>query len=248
MDRTQAQFILQSYRPGGEAAGDPAFAEALELVGRDPSLAEWFSEQRRFDEAIAGKLKSVVPPDDLRKTILAAQQASGSVRRWVQPQWFALAAAVAIVVGMAGLWLLHPTPAPRLTLTAFTQQLMAAIHAPDFKLDLKTSHLEEMERWYATHGTPRGLQFPRGLSQLTGLGCRTLTIGGQKAMLFCFVTDDRQMVHLIVLDEKALQDSPSTATPQLAQQGQWGTARWSRDGKTYVLIGMGDSHALERYL
>jgi len=36
MNNQEAKFILAAYRPGGQDASDPLFAEALEQVRRDP--------------------------------------------------------------------------------------------------------------------------------------------------------------------------------------------------------------------
>lgn len=53
MDNREARFVLNAYRPGGQDAGDPRFAEALEQARRDPVLERWFSESLAFDAAMA---------------------------------------------------------------------------------------------------------------------------------------------------------------------------------------------------
>ena len=76
----QAKLLLSAYRPGGADATDPAFAEALAQAGRDPQLRAWLEESQRFDEAIAGKLRSVEVPANLRATILAGAKFSQPLR------------------------------------------------------------------------------------------------------------------------------------------------------------------------
>ena len=62
MNTQEAKFILQAYRPGGEDAGDPQFAEALAQAKLDPELAKWFAEQLAFDAAASRALKEVKAP------------------------------------------------------------------------------------------------------------------------------------------------------------------------------------------
>ena len=95
----QARLILSAYRPGGQDAGDPAFAEALEQARRDPAVAQWLSEQQQFDLALTEKLREVPVPASLRSTILAGARASRPPQWWAQSKVWALAAAVAVLAG-----------------------------------------------------------------------------------------------------------------------------------------------------
>ena len=64
MDNQEAKFILSAYRPGGQDASDPRFAEALEQARRDPVLERWFSESIAFDAAMTEKLGAIAVPND----------------------------------------------------------------------------------------------------------------------------------------------------------------------------------------
>src|SRR5260370_16493728 len=90
MNTQQAKFILQAYRPGGQDANDPQFAEALEQVKNDPSLAEWFAAQTAFDGAVTRALDAVAPPPQLRETILAGPRGIEPARWWKRPIWSAM--------------------------------------------------------------------------------------------------------------------------------------------------------------
>src|SRR5437867_8043687 len=81
MDNREAKFILNAYRPGGEDASDPLFAEALVQAQRDPVLARWFNESIAFDTAVTEKLCDVAVPADLRENILAGVKVTRP-RRW----------------------------------------------------------------------------------------------------------------------------------------------------------------------
>ncbi|YCM43711.1 hypothetical protein V2O64_20610 [Verrucomicrobiaceae bacterium 227] len=69
MDRERAKFILQSFRPDGADAREPAFQEALELATEDRELGEWLAGERAQDAAFAAMLSGVEIPIDLRDAI-----------------------------------------------------------------------------------------------------------------------------------------------------------------------------------
>ncbi|MFT6862883.1 MAG: hypothetical protein ACJAVK_001443 [Akkermansiaceae bacterium] len=69
MDKERAKFVLQSFRPDGEDADEPAFAKALELAAKDRELGEWLATERAQDAAFAAMLAEVEIPEDLREAI-----------------------------------------------------------------------------------------------------------------------------------------------------------------------------------
>jgi hypothetical protein len=70
MDKEQARFVLQSFRPDGADARDPDFAEALALAAGDRELGEWLARERAQDAAFAAALTDVAIPEDLRESIM----------------------------------------------------------------------------------------------------------------------------------------------------------------------------------
>ena len=70
MDKQQAQFILQSFRPDGADAQNPDFAEALALAAEDRELGAWLTHERARDAAFASALFKLPIPQDLRTTII----------------------------------------------------------------------------------------------------------------------------------------------------------------------------------
>jgi len=71
MDKEQARFILQSFRPDGADAKDPDFAEALALATEDRELGDWLAAERAQDAAFAAALHLMAIPADLRENIIA---------------------------------------------------------------------------------------------------------------------------------------------------------------------------------
>jgi len=71
MDKQQAKFILQSFRPDGADATDADFADALRLAAQDRELGDWLARERASDAAFATALSEVKIPDDLKGHIMA---------------------------------------------------------------------------------------------------------------------------------------------------------------------------------
>ncbi len=69
MDKEQAKFMLQSFRPDGADAEDPAFEKALSFIASDRELGEWLAKERAQDAAFAQALSEIKIPEDLRETI-----------------------------------------------------------------------------------------------------------------------------------------------------------------------------------
>jgi hypothetical protein len=72
MDNTQAKLILASFRPNGSDLNDPAFAEALALAAKDPSLGQWLAHERAQDAAFAESLSDFPIPENLRENLFEA--------------------------------------------------------------------------------------------------------------------------------------------------------------------------------
>ena len=53
MDKEQAKFILESFRPDGADAHDETFAAALQLAVEDRDLCEWLTHERSTDAKFA---------------------------------------------------------------------------------------------------------------------------------------------------------------------------------------------------
>jgi len=98
MNNQEARLILQAYRPGGEDASDPLFAEALEQARRDPELQKWFAEQNALEARLQTRLERAIPvPRGLKSDLLALRKIS-RVPWWFQPMKLAAAAVVVLLL------------------------------------------------------------------------------------------------------------------------------------------------------
>ncbi len=253
MDNEQAKLILTAYRPGGEDATDPYFAEALEQAQLDQELGQWLAAQRQHDQSLQAAIQSIAPPASLRQVLLLNRKvvhfnSAPSARRWIVPlAWTALAAAVALLIGLISL-LPSGTPRPAKSLSA--AQLAEAVHElkinGEITLGKMASHPDDLRAWLATQGAPSHFPLPASLTDLETIGCQTFLIDGIKVSLICFRLDKNQLVHLFVVDDQDMIDRPGRA-PTLTQWGDFVAATWSADGRTFLLTGINlDEKTLRR--
>ena len=84
MKKKDAKQILQVCRPNGQDAHDPVFAEALRHLAKDPALAKTFSDQQKFDSAMARAVQGIPVPTHLRASLLASRKVIHPTPWWRQ--------------------------------------------------------------------------------------------------------------------------------------------------------------------
>ena len=233
MNSQEARRLLEVFRPSGADAGDPRFAEALEVVKRDPELARWFDEQRQFDARIAGSLQRISPPVDLRGSILAG----GKVVR--PPFWqvwgarAAVAAAVAALAVAAGVFASgRSTRFPE-----FRKELVEQAWNGESHLNLESSDIAQIKQWLASHGADADFMVPVSLAETRVHGCRIVVVAGRRVPMLC-LADGPKHLHLFVVNRADFAELPPQGAPDFEKCGAWKTASWRQGDKTYVLTGM----------
>lgn len=251
MDNEQAKLILSAYRPGGQDASEPFFAEALEQARLDPELGAWFTEQRRLDQLAHDALRAQTPPDGLRESLLLDRKIVGTTpfnRLRVRPaRLVAIAAAVIFLFGIS----LLLKPGFHQPSSMDRQQFAEAIYElkQEGKMSLgkMASNPEELKAWLAAKGSPHDFTIPGSLENMEGIGCQTFVLNGAKVSLLCFMLDKNQMVHLFVIDEGAITDPPG-ANPIITKKGNAVAATWSSGGRTFLMTGTNLDEATLRRL
>lgn len=244
MNTQQAKFILQAYRPGGQDANDPQFAEALEQVKNDPELAQWFTAQTAFDGAVARALGTVAPPPQLREMILAGRRVIEPAPWWRRPIWWAMAASIAAIFGLAGLWFRGENSAR----FADYRQKMIAAHENDVRhVEFPNGDPAKMQLWLASQGVETNFALPAGLRGKAG-GCRVLDWHGRKVSMVCYMLDQTNHFDLFFARTSDFLDAPHSGSPELTQNGRTTTAGWSKGGWTYLVIGEGDEAHLKKIM
>jgi hypothetical protein len=286
MDKEQARFILRSFRPDGEDAGDRDFEDALKLAVENRELGEWLAHERAFDAAFANALGSVDLPENLREDILvclafergdfpqaedsndaawigamASIQAPAGLRDGVLAAMdrtvvqesgvkakvsmfrrFAIPLAAAAGIAMAFL-LTHKEPTSiakvdTIPIDAVQAGFLKAYESPGFSLEKKNPEHVVLVQHLKDEGLPCPTEMPGGLVKVNGLGCRELEIDGKRGSLICFNRGKDGIVHLVIFRREDLEGNfPDITQPELAQNGDWSSARWQNGKNVYLLMG-----------
>ena len=238
MDKHEAKLLLQSYRPNGQDAGDPAFAEALALARQDPELSDWFRRECELDTAIAAKLAATAVPADLRQSILTGQR---SQRQFARPDflWWrspALAWAAAIAVVFVAAFFFRDQGGSPLSITAY-RNAMADHLSSGFVFDVRSQQPEQLQSWLAERRAFGALQLPETLLLSNSIGCQLFEFEGRKSVLLCFTLADKQVVHLFVTDAAAFELGQVGEEPSLCRCEKWNACFWRKDGLVYLALG-----------
>lgn len=240
MKNQDAQFILNAYRAGGQDASDPLFAEALRQAKADPALAQWMAREQAHAESMAGKLREVDPPVNLRGAILMG--ADLAVRRErsrrYRPVWLGLAAGLALAVLGSLFW-------PQSGRT--DSESLANFVIADAGL--------------APHGRPQGTAAGDFISLLespmtcltTGLhfdfdtlrttGCRTVDESGHDIVEVCFYRNG-DYYHLYILKRSEYPEfRPANSNGPVERSGV-GFASWADQNYYYMLVSRAGADAM----
>ena len=197
MKTEEACFILQARRPGGADDDTPLVRSALAQAARDPLLGEWLAREARWDAAVSRAVGQVRVPAELRALILAgaAAQAQPVRRWWLHPAALGLAAALAVVASVAGIWL-RPTASvgsgdasvklasgdgARGALRTLARHETRGEHPPGVHADV----IGEVGRWLETPGRRITGGLPVDFDTLRALGCRSFKLGGKEVLEVC---------------------------------------------------------------
>lgn len=234
MNNQEARLILQAYRPGGEDASDPLFAEALEQARRDPELQKWFAEENALEARLQARLETAIPvPRGLKSDLLALRKIVRPAPWWLQPMKLAAAAAVVLLLGLAVLFLL---PQKQTQLASF-RETMARYSAQEQGHIVFESHdPAKIQQWLQDRGIETNFDLPTALPGRSTQGCRLVDWNGRRATMICFMLKGEHM-DLFVMDRAGLPDLPDNSAPQYARAGDLMTATWSKGGKIYLLTG-----------
>jgi len=245
MDNREAKFVLNAYRPGGQDASDPRFADALEQARRDPVLEHWFNESIEFDTAMTGKLCAIAVPPDLRENILAGAKVSRPLR-WSKPfvNWAIAAALISMAILGSLIW---QETRPR-HLAGWQNEALGVISSlvrQESSFDAQSHDAGELLAWLRANHAPAAEKLPPNLGRLESLGCRTFSWRVQPISVICFMRADGGLIHLVCT--KAV-DGEREDVPRFVQQGEWATATWRGGEMTYMLALEGQTDQLRKYV
>jgi hypothetical protein len=248
MDNREAKFVLSAYRPGGQDASDPRFADALEQVRRDPILERWFSESIAFDAAITEKLRATEVPPDLRENILAGVKISRPLR-WSKPfiKWAIASALIAIAILGSLIW--HETrPAHLAGWQNQALDVVSSLVRNESRFDAQSHNANELVAWLRANHAPTAQTLPQNLDRLESLGCKTFSWNGIPISVICFKRQDGGLIHLVTANASGARDRALKGKAEFLQQGHWATATWREGEVVYMLALEGSRDQLRAYL
>jgi hypothetical protein len=249
MDNEEAKFILRAYRQSGADAGDAAFCAALEQAKRDPELGRWLEREMALDRAVATKLSGIAPPAGLRDAILAGGKMSVLRREdwWRQPRWTALAASIALLIGVVGAgW-------PRFAAVGEAQRFAEFAMEDLIEASDHAAHGPGMGQLAALVSDPtRGLggPLPIEFDALKANGCRTVRFAGHDVLEVCFERAGKEF-HFYVMkrpEKSRIRTGPDGMRFAKTSREQTVSAVWSDERYVYALVGTGDVGALRTLL
>jgi hypothetical protein len=240
----EAKFILSAFRPNGSDAGSATFCDALHMAGDDPMLKAWFAQSRAHDEAVAGKLRQINPPEGLREAILAGVRVSdprGS--KGLGWGWIAgLAAAAALVIGVFSIRApVHPESGAS-TLAGFAiSDMVNQRHGSSG--EPASALVAELRVKGAKMPSAEQIDFER----LRDTGCRTLNFAGHDVLEVCFLREGAQY-HFYVTRRDGPIGNSVTKGPTFVSKAAGAAAVWSDTRFDYVLATTAGVEALRRLL
>ncbi len=245
MNREEAQFILQAYRPNSEDAHDPQFKEVLALAALDPVLGRWFADEQAMDAAFAAKLRAQPMPADLKSQLLLARATIRHRAWWRQPVWLAVAASVALLLALGG-WQLRPEGGEARLGEFRSAMAVAALdmneHVEVFGLDAPA-----LKVWLTEHRGHPDFVLPPKLAEHGVMGCKIVEWQGHRVTLLCLKFDGGH-ADIFVANAVDLPGLALGAAPQFAVAGPFTTATWQREGKIYHLAGNFPADQLKQLL
>jgi len=248
VDNREAKFILNAYRPAGQDASDPRFAEAFEQARRDPGLDRWFSESIAFDTAMTEKLRALEVPPDLRENILAGVKVSRPLR-WSKPfiKWAIAAALISLAILGSLLWR-ETRPAHLAGWQNQALDVVSSLLRNESSFDAQSLNADELLVWLRANHAPAAQTLPQNLNKLQSLGCKTFSWNGMPVSVICFMRPDGGLIHLITMNTSAESDREFNPQPRVVHEGRWATATWHEGKMTYMLVLEGSRDQLRAYL
>jgi len=246
MDNREAKFILNAYRPGGQDASDPCFAEALQQARRDAVLERWFRESIAFDAAMTEKFRAIEVPPDLRESIFAGVKVSRPLH---SPfiKWAIAAALISMAIVGSLIW----SETRSTHLAGWQSQALGVVSSlvrNESSFDAQSHNAGELLVWLHANHMPAAQTLPQNLDKLESLGCKTFSWNGIPVSVICFLRPDGGLIHLVTTNGPEASHRALNRKPEFVQQGEWATATWREGDKVYMLALGGSRDQLRSYL
>ncbi len=189
-----------------------------------------------IDRAIAGRLREILPPDNLRRRLLAIEPRKAEGFPW--PTWLGAAAAAVVLA----ILLIRSEPLSPVQARAD----LAGFLSSNFSLEVTGRPLPMVRDWLAGRGIGGDAQIPPGLARMVPVGCREITWQGRRGALICFDGGAAGVIHFAVFDAAGF--APSSGRMPFERIAGWNATSWQKDGLIYFVFAKADDAEIERAL
>jgi hypothetical protein len=241
VNSAEAKRILIAHRPGREPVVDPDILAALEQVGRDPVLAQWWQQQQTFHASMRKGFGEIPVPQGLRDRIRGRAKVI-SFPWWQQPRAWAAAAALVLFVGLAAL--LWKTDAQEGTFQTFRSRMVRSV-LRQYRMEIQTNDIAAIRQFLATNNAPANYRLPPKLAQLPPTGGGVMSWQAGRASMVCFDSGTTGTVFLFVVNRTDVKKAPG-ASPEFSQVNKLMTASWAEGEKVYLLAFPGEAETLKK--
>jgi len=251
--KREAKEILLLYRPRSADEDAAEFADALAFARQDAELGRWFDEHCAVHSAIRTRFKQIAVPEGLKQQIISEHKARSVIVWWRQPAVFAAAAAIAILVGAAAIWLNSRSNISAPENFAIYRSRMVKAVLRNYAMTLETSDPNQVRAHLSQNDAPADYVLPAALEKTATVGCGVLSWQDKRVAMVCFLTGkplaagQKSDLFLFVVDRNAVPDAPESAVPEIRRVSKLVTASWSSGRKAYVLAMPGDEKLLRQY-
>lgn len=231
MTNHEAKFILRSFRADGSDASDPTFRDALACADLDPGLRAWLEHEREVDRALRAKLEAALPAPRPAAELIAGINRRRQRRQGARTAVWLAAAAIAILLTLAATLRVSPsTPDVR-------QLITFALHDTD---PAHSGHVGSpaLIGPAAAYPGPGGLRaavlaLPE-LAALKAANCRTVSVGGQEVLEFCF--GPNHAFHVYIAPRGSFDTEGMDGVPLFTEQGRLAAATWTDARHVYTVV------------
>jgi hypothetical protein len=237
--------ILSVHRETELEAIDPRFAEARRRAEANPALAQWWAREKDVDRALGAKLATVPVPADLKARLMFSRKTAPPVQRnWARAALVAAACLIALAI-LFGSW--RGPFQPAVSLADYRDEMVGFIKV-DPNLEMKSPDFAQVRDWLGKNRGPSHLTLPKKLQALEPIGCRTLRFRGHDVALICFKRKEGGLLHLFVVDRRALPGVLKSRGSEITAEANWMTAAWGEGDQIYLMTAQSDRQTLESYL
>jgi hypothetical protein len=236
MNDERARTILSAYR-GPDDDADPIFARALEHCRSNPELMAWWIESRQLDDWSRSELANIKIPalKDRLLRIGEETQPRKIIPFPKQPALFAVAALVALCLGLLVFWTgtanrnrnAGVEPAD---LQAFVVDLLGR---DGVVLAATNIPMETIRTWLRKSDAPCRFVLPGKLPADGALGCQKYQLPSGPVSLVCFRVENGAIIHMFIASRRKSTDPNEPA--RIKSINGMGMATWTDERHLYLL-------------